>query len=167
MNYGLSFIIEIFINKIIPDYFRALEGRKKLYLRYPEAIRPWQHVIEPLYGYILLLMYISNQKKSITGAWNFGPNKSNNIKVKKIIDKINKNFSKKVTIKENKYSLTYYKESNTLRLDSKKSKKILKWYPRYNIDISIKLISNWHKNYLNNKKNILNFTEKQIIDYLK
>ena len=155
------------VNRIIPDYFRALEGKKKLYLRYPKAIRPWQHVIEPLYGYILLLMYIFNQKKSITGAWNFGPDKSNNIKVKKIIEKINKNFSKKVRIKENKYSSVYYKESNILRLDSKKSKKILKWSPRYNIDVTIKLIADWYKNYLDNKKNILNFTEKQIIDYLK
>ena len=63
-------------NRIIPDYFRALKI-KKLVLRYPNAIRPWQHVIEPLYGYILLLsMVISKNKKAVTtGAWNFGPKK--------------------------------------------------------------------------------------------
>ena len=152
-------------NRIIPDYFRALDRGKKLYLRYPEAIRPWQHVLEPLYGYILLLMYTYKQKK-ISRAWNFGPNKHNNIKVKKIIDIINKNFSNKVTIKENKSSSFSYKESNALRLDSRKSKKTLKWYPKYNINITIKLIADWHKSYLNNQKDILNFTRKQIVDYL-
>ncbi len=79
-------------NRIIPDFFRAYENNKKLLLRYPNSIRPWQHVIEPLYGYILLLMSISKQKKTVNGAWNFGPKKVNNLKVKNIISILNKNF---------------------------------------------------------------------------
>ena len=55
------------LNRIIPDFFRALKKKKTLFLRYPNAIRPWQHVIEPLYGYVLLLMIISKkiQKQSV------------------------------------------------------------------------------------------------------
>ena len=52
------------LNRIIPDFFRALKNKKTLFLRYPHAIRPWQHVIEPLYGYILLLMKISKNTKN-------------------------------------------------------------------------------------------------------
>ena len=63
------------LNRIIPDFFRAFKNKKTLFLRYPNAIRPWQHVIEPLYGYILLLMIISKKTKTIGGSWNFGPQK--------------------------------------------------------------------------------------------
>ena len=111
-------------NRIIPDFFRSLSRKKFLFLRYPNAIRPWQHVIEPLYGYILLLMKIAtNKKKPTYGSWNFGPQKKNNIEVRKIIFILNKNLGNKVKIKENNNTKNLFKESKMLRLSSKKSKK--------------------------------------------
>ncbi len=153
-------------NRIIPDFFRALENNKKLILRYPNAIRPWQHVIEPLYGYLLLLMYIGKKKNSINGAWNFGPKNSNNLKVKKIISILNNSMENPIKIYERYNKKNNYKESDILKLSSEKSKKTLKWKPKYNINQSIKFISEWHKAYKKNKKNILNFTQKQILDYI-
>jgi len=107
----------------------------------PNSIRPWQYVLEPLYGYLLLLMKLSKKKKFVENSWNFGPNNSNN------------------------KSNMYY-ESKVLMLNSEKSKKILQWYPKYNLRDTIKLISSWYKNFFR-KKNILKTSEKLIIDYLK
>ena len=154
------------LNRIIPDFFRAFKNKKTLFLRYPNAIRPWQHVIEPLYGYILLLMIISKNTKTIGGSWNFGPKKSNNVKVKKIISILNSNFNNVINVKEKHNKKNSYKESNILRLNSEKSKKTLNWKPIYNIDETLKLISDWQNEFLLNKKKILQTSQKQIINYI-
>jgi len=154
------------INRIIPDFFRCLKSNKKLVLRYPDAIRPWQHVIEPLYGYVLLLMNISKNKNSINGAWNFGPKKSNNLKVKKIISILNENLNNKIKVYEKYNKKNNYKESDILKLSSNKSKETLNWKPKYNINQSIKLISDWYKAFQKDRKNILGFTQKQILNYI-
>lgn len=152
------------LNRIIPDYIRSLKT-KKLLLRYPNAIRPWQHVIEPLYGYILLLMKIYKEKRAMGDSWNFGPKKSNNLNVKKIINILNKKFNNVVKIKI-KSKRNRLHESNILMLDSNKSKKYLKWLPIYNLSKIIKLIEEWYKVYLFKDKNILNVTKKQILEYI-
>ena len=154
------------LNRIIPDYFRAYKNNKNLVLRYPNAIRPWHHVIEPLYGYILLLMHISKEKKLNTGAWNFGPKKNSQIKVKKIVSLINSNFEKKIKVIEKYTKKNPYKESDVLMLNSEKSKKTLKWKPKYDIIETIKLISDWYNIFFKKKKNILSITQKQIIEYI-
>lgn len=153
-------------NRIIPDFFRAFNNKTILNLRYPNAIRPWQHVIEPLYGYILLLMIVSKNKKAVRGSWNFGPKKSNNVKVKKIISILNANFKDKIQVKEKITKKNSYKESSVLRLNSDKSKKTLNWKPIYNIQQTLSLISEWQNKFLNDRKNILRTTQKQIIDYI-
>ena len=152
-------------NRIIPDFFRALNDNKALFLRYPNAIRPWQHVIEPLYGYILLLMHTSN-KETIFGSWNFGPRRSNNIKVKKVVNIINKKFNNSVKIKIKSNKNNVYKESEILKLNSKKSFKTLGWKPKYNMFKTLNLISDWQQSFFKDKKKILDFTEKQIINYI-
>ena len=153
-------------NRIIPDYFKALKNKKRLVLRYPNAIRPWQHVLEPLYGYILLLIYMTKNKNQRSGGWNFGPKRSNNMKVKKIISNLNSNFNNSVKIIYKKNIKKNYKESETLKLSSNKSIKNLNWTPKYNIKKTIKLISDWNREMISNKSKILDITKKQIIDYI-
>jgi len=153
-------------DRILPDYFRSLSSNKKLILRSPNSIRPWQHVIDPLYGYLLLLMKLYKKQRYINNSWNFGPGYTNNKSVNHVISLINKEFDNSVkVIKKNCNSNKYY-ESKVLMLNSEKSKKILRWNTKYNLKDSIKLISFWQKKFLE-KKNILNISEKQIIDYLK
>lgn len=154
------------LNRIIPDFYRAIKSKKKLTLRYPDAVRPWQHVIEPLFGYLLLIMHLYKKNFLISGAWNFGPGKNNNVKVNKIVSLLNNNLSKKIKIIEKYNSKNKYKETSFLSLNSEKAKKTLNWSPKYNIYQTIKLVSRWHDEYKNNKKNILNFTKKQIQDYI-
>ena len=153
-------------NRILPDYFRSLSTNKKLILRSPNSIRPWQHILDPLHGYLLLLMKLHKREKFIEKSFNFGPNKSNNKSVLDIINLINEEFDDSVkVIKINKKSTKYY-ESKVLMLNSYRSKKTLNWKPRYNLEQSIKLISMWHKEFLA-KKNVLKISQEQIINYFK
>ena len=153
-------------NRIIPDFFRSIKKKTKLVMRHPNAIRPWQHVIEPLYGYILLLMLISKNKKNIYGAWNFGPKNGNNVKVKKIISLLNNRLSKPIRIKKEKMKKKFYKESVSLRLDSNKAIKTLGWKPKFNITKTLQLILDWQEHFEKYKKDIVNSCKKQILHYI-
>jgi CDP-glucose 4,6-dehydratase len=150
-------------NRLLPDFFRSLSGKKNMTLRNPKSIRPWQYVLEPLYGYLLILMKLHSKKNvSDETSFNFGPKKINNIKVEHVIDLINREFKNSVKIKKkniNKY------ESKILMLNSNKSKKILNWESKINIENSIKLIASWHKDFLSNT-DILRISKEQITTYL-
>jgi len=150
-------------DRILPDYFRSLLKNKRLILRSPNSIRPWQHVIDPLYGYLLLLMKL-HKKEINSGAFNFGPNKSNNKSVNNIIKLINKDFNNSVKVIKKVNNLKSYHESKILMISSHKSKKILNWQTKYNIERSIKLTSYWFKEFFE-KKNILKVTQNQILKY--
>jgi len=150
-------------DRILPDYFRSLLKNKKLILRSPNSIRPWQHVIDPLSGYLLLLMKL--YKKKITySTFNFGPNKLNNKSVNDIINLINRDFNDSVKVIKKINNLKSYCESRILMLNSGQSKKLLNWQTKYSIEESVKLTSAWFKEFLV-KKNILEITQKQILNY--
>jgi CDP-glucose 4,6-dehydratase len=150
-------------DRILSDYFHSLLNNKKLILRSPNSIRPWQHVIDPLSGYLLLLMKLY-KKKITTSAFNFGPDKLNNKSVNAIINLINRDFSNSVKVIKKVNNLKSYHESKILMLNSCRSKKILNWQTKYSIEESIKLTSYWFKEFLA-KKNILEITQKQILNY--
>jgi CDP-glucose 4,6-dehydratase len=148
----------------VPDYFRSLLKNKKLILRSPNSIRPWQHVLDPLYGYLLLLMKLYKKQKLANISFNFGPRKLNNQSVSNVINLINKDFNNSVKVIKEKSSVKNYNESKILTLNSNKSKKILNWQNKYSLELSIKLTSVWFKDYLK-KKNILKLTQNQILNY--
>lgn len=155
-------------DRIIPDYFRSLIDSKKLFLRSPNSVRPWQYVLDPLYGYLLLLMKLYKKQINKHTAFNFGPNIKNNKSVKDIIYQLNINFDNSVKVINKSKNLNNFYESKILMLNSSKSKKILKWKPKYNLDKSLKLISLWYKEfYKNKKKKILEFSQHQILNYFK
>ena len=151
-------------NRILPDYFRSLSTNKELILRSPNSIRPWQHVLEPLYGYLLLLMKLHKKEKLSSGSFNFGPNKSNNKSVNDVINLINKDFNNFVKVIKKNNSLKNYYESKILMLNSNKSKKILNWETKYNLEQSIQLTTLWFRAFIENK-NILKLTQDQIRNY--
>ena len=151
-------------DRILPDYFRSLSQKKRLILRSPNSIRPWQHVIDPLYGYLLLLMKLCKKEAITSNGFNFGPEKSNNKSVNDVINLINKDFNNSVRVIKKVNSPNNYHESKILMLNSDKSKKILNWQTKYNLEQSIKLTSFWFKEFFA-KKNILKVTQNQIIKY--
>jgi CDP-glucose 4,6-dehydratase len=151
-------------DRILPDYIRALLKNKRLILRSPNSIRPWQHVIDPLYGYLLLLMKLYKKESITRNGFNFGPKKSNNKSVNDVINLINNDFKNSVRVIKKVNSSNTYQESKILMLNSDKSKKILNWQTKYNLEQSIKLTSFWFREFFA-KKNILKLTQSQITNY--
>ena len=137
---------------------------KNLTIRSPKASRPWQHVLEPLFGYINLSQKLYKSKK-YSGTWNFGPNVKNNMQVLDVAK-----FAKKFLKSKSKINLIKNKfyESEHLSLDSSKSKKFLKWQTRMNAKTALKLSLEWYYFfYKKNKNKIVDFTKYQIDDYKK
>jgi CDP-glucose 4,6-dehydratase len=131
-------------NRVVPDVLRAIASKSKLELRNPKAIRPWQHVLEPIYGYLLLAQKLFNSPGKFSSAWNFGPNQEDARTVISIANHlINKSDSKsKIVIK--KSSL---KETNILKLDITKSFSQLGWKPQLDIDSTLELIMRWNESH--------------------
>ena len=109
-------------DRIVPDYFWSLLKNKKLVLRSPNSIRPWQHVLDPLNGYLLLLMKLYKKQKLANSSFNFGPRKLSNQSVSNVINLINKDFNNSVKVIKKNNSTKDYNESKILMLNSNKSK---------------------------------------------
>lgn len=135
------------VDRIIPDCICALEENREIIVRNPEAIRPWQHVLEPLYGYLLLASkYTENNVSLYSDAWNFGPDFNNIISVRELAQRVIQNWGDgKYILNQNQDNKIY--ETTTLNLDSTKSKHYLKWEPIWNIDTTIEKTIEWYKGY--------------------
>jgi len=150
--------------RILTDSMNAFLNNKKLLIRNPKAKRPWQHVLEPLAGYILLAQKLYSKKGlKFSGSWNFGPKRQNHLNVLQFakIMKLKLNTKSKILIKSKKDK----KEKISLDLNSKKANQKLKWKPFLNIDKTLSLTTDW---YLANKKkkNMFKFSAKQIRDFM-
>ncbi len=132
--------------RIVPDCIRALLKNEKIVIRNQNAIRPWQHVLEPLFGYMMLLNRALKKDKSSSGAWNFGPNFENIIPVIKLVEKIFSRWGHGKCLTECDAS-NYGYESSFLNLDSSKAKQYLKWYPIWDIDQTVQKTVEWYKAY--------------------
>ena len=148
-------------NRIIPDCAKSIKYKNNLILRNPDSYRPWQHVMDVLNGYLILIMklYIAKNKKSINGSYNFGPDDKRKYTVKKVALKFYKsiNLIKKIIIKKDNFN----KEKNKILLNSSKSRKKLNWSQNIKTNKAIKLSADWYYNYIYNNKNII---LKQIVE---
>lgn len=113
-------------NRIVPDCVRALYKNSPITIRNPDAVRPWQHVLEPLYGYLLLGALLFTEGKKYSGAWNFGPASKNMISVKQLVEEVIKQWGSGKYIVEQS---TDNRESNVLYLDVSKAINKLNWHP--------------------------------------
>ena len=146
-------------NRIIPDIVRAIEKNTYVELRNPHSVRPWQHVLDVLYGYILLAYSMINNK-NISESYNFAPiDEGDKFTVEYITKAFIDNIGKGSYIINS--SETSKKEMNMLRLDSSLARKELNWKEKFNTEEAIKQTAIWYKEYLN-KNNINNITEIQI-----
>ena len=150
-------------DRIIPDYMRSCISKKKVIIRNPNSTRPWQHVLEPIFGY-LYFAYLLNIKNKFNGqAFNFGPNHRNinKTKVINVIKELNNYFpDMRIEIYKKKDN----KESNLLSLNINKANKFLNWSPKLTFNESIKLTAEWYNAYFI-KTNMSNFTKDQINNY--
>lgn len=128
------------VDRLIPDYFRALTENRKMVIRNPLATRPWQHVLEPLSGYLMLAekLFCSDSDKYV-GAWNFGPT-GDPIPVGAVIDELS-NIAKGPGYKLDSGANPH--EAQALMLDSAKSRNLIGWKPKLNIKEALTLTFNW------------------------
>jgi CDP-glucose 4,6-dehydratase len=114
-------------NRIVPDCIRALRDKKPIVIRNPDAVRPWQHVLEPLSGYMMLGAALYSHGKSYSGPWNFGPLARNMIPVRQLVEEIISQWGSGNYVCERPPDS--YHESNMLHLDISKAINKLSWYP--------------------------------------
>jgi CDP-glucose 4,6-dehydratase len=125
--------------RLVPDILKSIIESKELSIRYPNSIRPWQHVLEPIYGYLLLAYNMNYDPVTYSGAWNFGPSLDNSFSVMDIVNRFKRIFSNLKVY----YQDSTYKESINLSIDSSKASILLKWNPVLDIDKTIDLIIQW------------------------
>ena len=159
-------------DRIVKDSLESFFQNKKLILRSPDANRPWQHVIEPLIGYLILAEKLfSKDGKKFVGAWNFGPSTTQNMRVLNLAKLIKQTINSKSKIiikrKDKRFHNKKFKvfESKYLNIDSKKALRKLKWRPKLSIKTAVELTVEWYNAFLL-KKNLLEFTSRQIKNYI-
>lgn len=147
-------------DRIIPDIIKALRGQKTIEVRNPSAVRPWQHVLEPLGGYLLLGGLLHDDPVKYSGAYNFGPNPADHLTVKELAEMaigVWGGGDWKDTSDDNQVH-----EANLLKLDISKAKKILNWQPKLHAAAAIEWTIQWYAK----TGGIADFTFKQINDYM-
>ncbi len=145
-------------DRIIPDCIRALEENKPIEIRNPQSVRPWQHVLEPLNGYLLLASKMQDDPAKYSGAWNFGPNPESVITVKEVVEKVIKYYGKG-TWKDMSNPAELH-EAKLLNLDTSKARFFLGWRPKLNVDEAIQMTVEWYKRY--QRGNVDKMCESQI-----
>lgn len=150
------------LDRIIPDCIRALEANKPIEIRSPQSVRPWEHVLEPLSGYLLLGQKMLEEPTKYCEGWNFGPNLDSIVSVWDIASRVINNYgSGELKDLSNPNALH---EAKLLALDVSKARFILGWKPTLDIDETIKMTVDWYIQY--KKEDVYNYCVKQINDFI-
>ena len=151
-------------DRLIPDIVKALSTNQKIEIRNPNSVRPWQHVLEPLLGYLMLGVKLSQEPEKYSDAYNFGPLLTDALPVIEMVNLAIKNwgsgefFINQVTNQPH--------EAGLLKLDISKAITNLHWQPKFNAQQALSYTINWYKDYFDDSTNIEFITEKQIISFI-
>lgn len=151
-------------NRIVPDCVSAWVDNKSLELRNPKSTRPWQHVLEPLGGYIILAKHLSESDKLHGEAFNFGPPAQQNKSVISLIQELSKYWPQAKWKAEDSIGESFY-ESGLLKLNCDKALHLLNWRAVLNFQETISLTSQWYKAFYDHGDNIIHTTRNQIQSY--
>jgi CDP-glucose 4,6-dehydratase len=131
------------LDRVVPDAIRAFSSRQPVRLRYPRASRPWQHVLDPLHGYLLLIERLVEDGARFAEAWNFGPATERTTTVAELISNMARRWGNEADwIEEETPQLA---EAATLQIDAGKARRRLGWTPRLNLDASVGWTVDWYK----------------------
>jgi len=150
------------VDRLIPDIIKAKQQNKPLIIRSPKAIRPWQHVLEPLFGYLKLGVNLYKNPKEYSSVWNFGPEIDDSKTVAEIID-IGK---KSGIIGEVIYEDSKLVEAQSLKLNITKAKEKLNFKPVWNAQQAIEITFDWYKSYYLDNLNTNYLMEKNLHSYI-
>lgn len=149
-------------DRLIPDIMRAITQGNLVNIRSPHSIRPWQHVLEPLSGYLLLAQKLYEEGAAYAEGWNFGPNDEDAKPVQWIVEKLTTSWGE-----DARWILDggdHPHEAHYLKLDCSKAKARLDWYPRWTLPVTLDSIIRWNKQWLAGK-NMKTVSLEQIADY--
>jgi CDP-glucose 4,6-dehydratase len=151
-------------NRIVPDCIRAIAQEQTIKLRNPTATRPWQHVLDPISGYLLLALKLYEDPMKYKGSWNFGPTTHETRTVydvaRALIGYIGRGTLELAAAEHSQH------EANLLQLNCDKAHQCLGWLPKWRIDKTLEETAKWYQVALNNG-NVLSITQKQIRDYFE
>jgi CDP-glucose 4,6-dehydratase len=149
-------------DRLIPDLVRGFSSGNPCLIRRPDAIRPWQHVLEPLYGYIMLSEHLLLPEGRYASAYNFGPSDEDAWPVERIANKLAEMWGAGVSWERDPDMGAH--ETNYLRLDASKARHELGWQPRLRIEEALEWTLAWYRAW-SRGENMMEFTTKQIADY--
>ncbi len=149
------------LDRIIPDCIRAIEAGKPIDIRSPKAIRPWQHVLEPLSGYMLLALKMWNEPTKYCEGWNFGPNPESIANVWEVSGKLVENYGNGILNDISDPNALH--EAKLLMLDIAKARYELGWQPRLNLSETVAITVDWYKRY--KSENVYDLCVEQIKNY--
>ena len=149
-------------DRLVPDILRAFEKAQSVVIRNPHATRPWQHVLEPLSGYLMLAERLYAEGKPFAEGWNFGPHDEDARPVQWIVEHMVQTWGNKASWQLD--GSTHPHEANYLKLDISKVKAKLGWQPRWNLAMALEKIIDWHHDWLD-KANVHTKCLQQINEY--
>ena len=133
-------------DRLIPDFFRAMDAGETLNIRSPKAVRPWQHVLEPLSGYLMLAEQLYNNGASFSEGWNFGPSDDDSRTVSWIVERM---AEMRKDINWQCDEAPHLHEANLLILDSSKARRKLNWQPLWRLQTALQKTLEWHEAWRN------------------
>jgi CDP-glucose 4,6-dehydratase len=135
------------VDRLVPDCLRAFRADKPAMIRSPGSVRPWQHVLEPLSGYLVLAEYLARDGgNEYASAWNFGPDQTSEVTVKEMAEMLARTWGGGAEVLYDAGSGRVH-ERKTLRLNSDKAGKVLGWSPRWNLAEAVSRTVDWHREF--------------------
>jgi len=152
-------------DRIVPDCVRAWSRQQAVTIRNPEAVRPWQHVLEPLSGYLLLGENLLKNNPAVVGqSFNFGPNDDSSQTVSALLTQMQSHWPS--AIWEVKRDSSTKKETQMLLLNCEKAKTVLKWQSRLTFADAVNLTFNWYRAFAEGQTNLRDLTKSQIHEFM-
>ena len=152
-------------DRIVVDCMEAWSEKHSVEIRSPKATRPWQHVLEPLSGYLSIADQLSRNKELNGESFNFGPHAEYSKTVKELLDDLSKYWDLKQAPSYLSKELSEFHEAGLLKLNCDKALFHLKWMPALDYDKLIEFTSKWYYNFYHSNENMLDFTMAQIKEY--
>ncbi|PIR21598.1 MAG: CDP-glucose 4,6-dehydratase [Deltaproteobacteria bacterium CG11_big_fil_rev_8_21_14_0_20_47_16] len=152
--------------RLIPDFVRAVTNNHVLKMRHPKNVRPWQHVLNCLWGYILLASHLMDEPEKFSGHWNFGPRTSDHLTAGEVIQSLQETWGKgqwEVEPQQN----NQLKETTLLALNWDKAAQNLGWQPVWDLQQGIEKTVEWYNTFLEDPKNIMTISQHHLDTFLK
>ena len=152
-------------DRLMPDLMRGLAGGQEIHIRHPRAVRPWQHVLDPVFGYLMLAQQLCERGLDLAGPWNFGPRSGAPVEV--IVDRVLALWGETPGRVRKDESDSEKHEAHSLLLDSTKAERMLGWHPLLPLAEALEWTVKWYRSFADHPDSVVNVTSEQIHEYMR